>query len=99
MGIILDEGRLRDKVYSGYYYRGIVFEGQSALPFILEDDPSLWPFNWRFEPPWDKQCPIPGKKEGVVKFQVKDLGFAYDENGERKHFYIAKPYFEFRSIR
>ncbi len=90
---------MKDKVYSGYYYKGVVFEGQSARPFILSEDRSIWPFNMKFEAPWDNVCPIPGKKEGVVKFQLKDIGFAYDEDGVRKHFYIAKPYFSFGSIR
>jgi len=90
---------MKDKIYSGYYYKGVVFEGQSALPTLLNEEIRHWPFNWKLEPPWDKKCPIPGKRHGVIQYTLTDIGVSYNEKGERKHFFIVSPHFPFKNIR
>ena len=99
MDTFFNEDCMKGKIYRGYYYKGVVFEGQSALPFMLGNDRSMWPFNWRLEPPWDKTCPIPGKRQGVIEYTLTDIGFAYDENSDKKHFFIVSPHFTFNRIR
>lgn len=90
-----------NKIYSGYYYRGYIFPGESALPFNIpsvgemlakDDQDGRLPYNIKIAPIFKGIRFFDGKKqEGVIHFRQELLGEVWDDENELEGFYLAYP--------
>ena len=90
---------MESEIYSGYYYNGLVFEGQSAMPFILDKDPRCWPCNIKMEPPCDKPPLFPDQNGGVINYRYEVIGKVYNEYGNLEDFCLAHYIWPFKRIK
>ena len=96
-------------IYKGYYYKGRIFPGQSALPLMLDaiedygfgpypNERSL-PYNIKMEPPFDKEPLFPNKDGGVIEYTENKIGWCWNDRGQKEDFIIASPVFPFGRIK
>jgi len=93
-------------IYKGYYYKGRIFPGQSALPsmippledYIYPNERSL-PYNIRMIPPFDKEPLFPDKDEGLIEYEEIEIGWCWNDMGKKEGFFLADPVFSFERIK